>query len=81
MGFMKSAVVEDEQVEGIQECLGKVSEPEWKALGIASREFQKEAGPSSRFDGPIERKIVERVRDRGKGLHAAGGDAPPQPRQ
>jgi hypothetical protein len=81
VSFVKGAVIEDEQIEGLGKCLGKVVKPELEEGGIQPRQFEKAAGAGGRFDGSIEIKIVERVRDGGDGLHAAGGDAPPDNRQ
>ena len=81
VGFVKGAVIEDQQIERIWKRLGKVVEPELEEGSIQPRQFEKEAGAGSRLDGAIEIKRVERVRDSSEGLHAAGGDAPPDNRQ
>lgn len=76
LGFVKSAIVEQEEMEAGEIDGGEVVEEELEALGVEGRQLQKEALPRERFDGPVQVQTLEVIGRRHEGLDAACRDAP-----
>jgi hypothetical protein len=59
---VKSSIIEQEEREAGRISGGKMIEEERKALGIESREFQKEALAGEWGDGAVEGETLEGIR-------------------
>jgi hypothetical protein len=74
LGFVRGAVIEEQEMEALGIGDGKVVKEELKALGIEQRQLEKEALAGQRFHGSVQ---VEALKTIGRGqqrLHPAGRD-------
>ena len=75
MGFVKGAIVEQQQVKLGGMGRREVVEEELKALGVEQGQLRKEALAGLRLHSPVEVRTLEAVGRRQQGLNSASGDA------
>lgn len=73
--FMKGAIVEQEEVEGVRIGGGEVVEEELKALGIKGRQLEEEVVAGEGFDYAIQIEALKTIGRGQQGLEATGRDA------
>jgi hypothetical protein len=79
-GFMKGAIIQLDDSEGLWKGCGKAIHPNLAHLAVEVRQCEKAALAGSRCDSPVEIERVDGVRHRRHGLHPTGRDAPPDER-
>jgi hypothetical protein len=77
LGFMKRAIIEQQQVEADGIGRGEMLEEELKALGIEERQFQKEPLASHWLHCPVQIHALKAIRSRDDGLDPTGGNPMP----